>query len=180
MYMFGCNRSIMKDTLLEERSTFSTVLPSIRGIFLNLHTYQSLRIRCNWYKFRCDGPIKKGNSHEEQSTFSNVSGLLLQRSFWISTPFTHCTCYKCYKFGCHQWIMDTLLEEQITPFTVSIDVLERSFRNSTPFFLFALCTTGICLVASALYLQNQVPSRLCLAFCLRDTQSDNYIMRLRL
>jgi hypothetical protein len=61
----------------------SCILPSLRGIFLKLHTYHSLHMPHNCYKFGCNWSIMKGTLLEEQSTFT-VSHLLFDGSFWNS------------------------------------------------------------------------------------------------
>jgi hypothetical protein len=42
------------------------ISPSIPRIFLKLHTFHSLHMLYNWYKFGCNRSIKKGTLLEEQ------------------------------------------------------------------------------------------------------------------
>ena len=61
-------------------------------IFLKLHTYHSLNMPYNRYKFGCDRSITKGILLEEQSTFSTVYRILFKGSYCNSTSNTHCAC----------------------------------------------------------------------------------------
>ena len=49
-YKFGCDRSIMKGTLLEEQRTFTAVSRLVRVTYLKLHTYYFL-IPCVDYTY---------------------------------------------------------------------------------------------------------------------------------
>ena len=67
------------------------ITPSVRGIYLKLHTYHLLRMLYNWYKFGCNQCTEKGNFLEEQSIFSAVSCLLFHGSISNYKTIGYCT-----------------------------------------------------------------------------------------
>jgi hypothetical protein len=76
---FGCDRSIIKGTLLGERSTFSFVSwVQFEGLFLKVHTSHSTSMRYTPCKFGRDRSAIMGPLLGARSTFSAVSRLPLE------------------------------------------------------------------------------------------------------
>jgi hypothetical protein len=91
---FGCERSLIKETLLGKQSTFfGSISAFIGGIFLEVHLSHFPLMRYKRCKFGCDPSLIKGTLLVAQSTFSALSRLQGEEFSWgfIISTFLSCT-----------------------------------------------------------------------------------------
>jgi hypothetical protein len=94
---FDCFRSIIKGTLRgEPLNIFVLISASVGGIFLKIHTSQSLRMRYKLCRFGCDPSLIKGILLGELSTYSALLRLEMEGFFlkFISRNFRACSTNK--------------------------------------------------------------------------------------
>jgi len=72
---------------------------------MKLHTYHSLGMLYEWYKFGCDQSITRGTLLEEQRISMAESRLQFRWFFKLQFYLSLCMTFKLYRFGSDRSIM---------------------------------------------------------------------------